>query len=485
MAKINLAELARKAKADRLPPTEEQSEILEHVRSTSTNLVINALAGTGKTTTLEMVQSVSRQQPVLYLAFNTKVAKEAEEKFSSTTTVRTLNALGHRVWMAGRSVNLNAKKTQDLLREMIKEMPKEAAKEVWESFWQVVEGVSMAKALGYIPKGKYRNVQPLTNKATLHASLEEKPDELTSDLIDAVLALSIQTAFDGYIDFNDQLYMPTLFGGTFPRYPLVMGDEAQDFSPLNHAMLDKLARGRLIAVGDPWQSIYAFRGAKTRSMQELTNRFKAETFTLSLCFRCPKPIVEAARWRAPALRWAKEEGTYEILRDLRRTDILENSAIICRNNAPLFRLAMQLLQAGRSVAIAGSEIGPKIISIMRRLGSEDMSAAQVMSAIENWRSAKKDRESKTADDIAECMKVFAGFGKTLSLAVAHAEHLFKQRGTITLTTGHKAKGLEFNTVYHLDPWLCRMDDDQDKNLKYVITTRAKQSLYEIDSERIR
>src|ERR1700704_4322665 len=130
--------------------------------------------------------------------------------------------------------------------------------------------------------------------------------------------------------------MPTLFGGTFPRYPLVMGDEAQYFSPLKHYMLDKLARGRLIAVGDPWQSIYAFRGAKTRSMAELTEKFNAETFTLSLCFRCPKPIVEAARWRAPALRWQKEEGKYEILKDPATKAIVENSAIFSRNNAPLF-----------------------------------------------------------------------------------------------------------------------------------------------------
>lgn len=487
MAKINLAELARKGKVDRLPPTEEQQVILDRVRSTETNLVINALAGTGKTTTLEMVQASSKRQPVLYLAFNTKVAKEAEEKFSSTTTVRTLNSLGHRVWAAGRSITLGdqpGKKTQHLLREMIKEMPKEAANEVWESFFQIVEGVGMAKNLGYIPEGKYRNIKPLSTREQLHAQLEEKPDDLTSDLIDAVLALSIQTAFDGYIDFNDQLYMPTLFGGTFPRYPLVMGDEAQDFSPLNHAMLDKLARGRLIAVGDPWQSIYAFRGAKTRSMAELTERFKAETFTLSLCFRCPKPVVEAARWRAPALRWVKEEGKYEILKDLNSCTIPDGAAIICRNNAPLFKLAMRLLQTGRSVAVTGSEIGPKIVAIMRRLGSGDLSTQGVMSAIENWRSAKLDRESKTANDIAECMKVFAGFGKTLGLAIDHAEHLFKQRGTITLTTGHKAKGLEFDVVYHLDSWLCK-GDDQDLNLKYVITTRARRELYEIDSVRIK
>ena len=468
----------------RPPPTEEQDAILTKVRASSTNLVINALAGTGKTTTLEMVQAVAKTQPVLYLAFNTKVAKEAKEKFASTTTVRTLNSLGHRVWMAGRSINLNPKKTGDLLREMIKEMPKDAAKEVWDSFYQVVEGVSMAKALGYIPEGKYKNVNRLSTKEQLHIQLEERPDELTSDLIDALLDLSIQTAFEGYIDFNDQLYMPTLFGGTFPKYPLVMGDEAQDFSPLNHAMLNKLAKGRLIAVGDPWQSIYAFRGAKVRSMEELTEKFKAETFTLSLCFRCPKPIVEAARWRAPALRWVKEEGKYEILKDLDRSRIPDGAAIICRNNAPLFKLAMRLLQNGRSVSVAGSDVGPKIIAIMRRLGSTDLSQGQVLSAVENWRAQRAEKENKTSEDIAECMKVFAGFGKTLGLAIDHAEHLFKQCGTITFTTGHKAKGLEFDVVYHLDSWLCR-GDDQDLNLKYVITTRARRELYEIDSVRIK
>src|SRR3977135_1270051 len=169
-----------KAGPVRQTPTEEQDVIIRKVKESSSNIVINALAGTGKTTTLEMVQASSRQQPVLYLAFNTKVAKEAEEKFSSTTTVRTLNSLGHRVWAQGRSINLNKKKVPDLLREMIKEMPKDAASEVWDCFYQVVDGVGMAKSLGYIPDGKFTNIKRLSTKEQLHASLEEKPDELTS-----------------------------------------------------------------------------------------------------------------------------------------------------------------------------------------------------------------------------------------------------------------------------------------------------------------
>lgn len=479
-----------KPKTSRPPPTEEQIAILDKTTSSNANLLINALAGTGKTTTLEMVQSVSKQQPVLYLAFNKKVVEEAKDKFASTTMVKTLNSLGAGIWNQGRKSSVAdpdgtvGQKVKVLLRSMIKEAPRAAQGEMWESYWQVIEGVNMAKAMGYIPDGKFIDTTRLSTREEVHQHLEEKPDELTADLIDAVLFKSIETAFNGYIDFNDQLYMPTVFGGIFPRAPLVMVDEAQDFSPLNHAMLDKLAKGRLIAVGDPWQSIYAFRGAKTRSMQELKQRFKAEESTLSLCFRCAKPIVEAARWRAPNLRWIKQEGKYEILKDLDPTKISDGAAIICRNNAPLFKLAMRLLQSGRSVTVAGSDIGPKIVGIMRRLGPEEMPLHRVVSAIEDWRNEKLDKESKTANDIADCMKVFAGFGSTLSLAIAHAEHLFKQRGTITLTTGHKAKGLEWDTVYHLDPWLCS-DEDQDQNLRYVITTRAQTNLFEIDSTRIR
>jgi len=83
------------------------------------------------------------------------------------------------------------------------------------------------------------------------------------------------------------------------------------------------------------------------------------------------------------------------------------------------------------------------------------------------------------------MRVFACFGKTLSEATGYAEFLFQQRGAITLTTGHKAKGLEWEKVYHLDRHLIREDkEEQEKNLSYVITTRSKDRLYSIDSKDI-
>lgn len=121
---------------------------------------------------------------------------------------------------------------------------------------------------------------------------------------------------------------------------------------------------------------------------------------------------------------------------------------------------------------------------MKRLGPEAMGKETLYAEIESWRQDKLAKESKTANDIADCMRVFASFGQTLGQAVVYADHLFSQQGTIHLLTGHKAKGLEWPTVYHLDPWLLG-ESEQELNLAYVIQTRAMESYYEIESKEIR
>lgn len=468
-------------------PTSEQLHIRGLVTNSSSNILIRAFAGTGKTSTLEMLQHHEKEKPALYLVFNKRNAVEAEERMLSTTAVKTFNSMGHRIWAsacAKKRLALDAKKSQEILRNLINEVKdKHTKSEMWDSFWDIVSGVAMAKALGYIPEGKFQHAKRLITQGEFHGALEEKPDDLTSDLIDAVLTTSIKQAYDGLIDFNDQIYMPALFGGTFPRFPLVKVDESQDLSPVNHAMLDKLVKGRLIAVGDECQNIYGFRGAKQGGMRELQEKYKMSVSELSVSFRCPSAIVEAARWRVPQFKFIKEGGHYEVLSQLLVDDINDSSTFICRNNAPLFKVAIHLIMAGRGVTVAGSDIGPKLIGIMKRLGAENLPKESVLFAIDDWLAQKQAKESKTANDLADCMRVFANVGANLGQAIAYAEHLFKQAGKIQLLTGHKAKGLEFDTVYHLDPWLCR-EDEQDQNLRYVITTRSKDRLFEVNSNQI-
>lgn len=278
--------------------------------------------------------------------------------------------------------------------------------------------------------------------------------------------------------------MPALFGGPFPKFPRIMVDEYQDQSPVNHALLARLVTRRLIGVGDPHQNIYGFRGAKAGGMSSAVTQYSMTELPLSVSFRCPRAIVEAARWRVPHFQWSQEGGNVTDHTDkFEASRIVDDAAIICRNNAPLLRMAFRLINMGRSVQVVGSELGPRLIAIMKKLGPDGMSRRELVDEIEHWRNEKLAANSKSANDLADCMRVFAEHGSSLGSAVAYAEHLFAQEGTIRLLTGHKSKGLEYPSVYWLDPGLCD-SREQDRNLAYVITTRSQNSLTLLDSSTI-
>jgi hypothetical protein len=121
------------------------------------------------------------------------------------------------------------------------------------------------------------------------------------------------------------------------------------------------------------------------------------------------------------------------------------------------------------------------VGILKKFGPESMKREAVLAAIEQYREDKALAGSKSAPDLADCMRVFADHGDTLGTAISYAEHIFAQTGTIQLLTGHKSKGLEFENVYLLDPWLLS-DSEQDKNLLYVMQTRSMNSLTSLDSK---
>ena len=463
--------------------TDEQLAILDAAKVNG-NLMLNALAGCGKTSTLEAIDKIAKEKPALYLVFNTRNAKEAVDRMLSTTTVRTFNALGHRIWADSITTRLKVepKKMYNIFKEFADEVKGPAASAIWNTYDEVRRGCELAKALGYVPAGVYPNATRLITQSQLHSMLDEAPDDLVSELIDASLKRSIAQAYEGLIDYNDQIYMSALFGGTYPKYPLTLVDEYQDLSPVNHHMIDRLVGNRrLIGVGDPNQNIYGFRGAKAGGMAQATAKDSMKPMDLSISFRCPEAIVRNAHWHVPHFKWLKTGGHVEILPSLEADNIPPNSVVICRNNAPLFAFALKLIGSGHSVRIVGSDIGPRLIKTMTKLGDESMDQVDVLAAIDEWLELKLAKESKTAEDTAECMRVFGRSGSTLAHAIAYADHLFKQHGTIQLMTGHKSKGLEFPLVYHLDPQLIG-DGSQDKNLRYVINTRSSDTYYEITSE---
>src|SRR6266700_7313350 len=467
------------------PNTPEQADILDFALTRKENLLVNALAGTAKTTTIERVGTVCDRTPILYLVFNKRNQDEAAKRMPSHVECRTFNALGHRAWsnQIGRRLTIDTKKSYTILKGLIDGLGRAEKSEAYDSFSEILAAARLAKVTGYIPSGRFKGVSPLIRDDPF----DEEPTWLQTHLLDALLTKSIQVAYNGTIDFDDQIYMPTLFGGTWPQFPLVIVDEAQDLSPIDHAMLKQLTTQRLIAVGDPYQSIYAFRGAVQKGMDTLRTDYNMEEKTLSVSFRCPQAIVYRARQRVPSFtfpEWAIEGEVNEL--DSWSSDrISDGAAIICRNNAPLFSLALRLIRAGRGVKLVGSDIGPNLLRTLKRLGPETLTQTQVLDAIDRaeTEALAKSRSPASTADRFECLRVFAEQGPTLSVAIGYAQRLFAGGGAIQLLSGHKAKGLEWDTTYHLDPWripsryaTTEEEVNQELNVRYVIETRTKRVL---------
>jgi superfamily I DNA/RNA helicase len=291
---------------------------------------------------------------------------------------------------------------------------------------------------------------------------------------------SINQALMGQIDYDDQIYMPTLWpNATFPNYPLVGLDESQDFSALNHAMLRKLIRKRVIAVGDENQSIYGFRGAHEDSMDLLRKTFSMHRLDLSVSFRA----------RAPRMQWPEwaQDGLVESWKEWKVEDLPADIVMLCRNNAPLFNMAIRLIKNGRFPELVGNDIGKRLIKVLENLGPEALTCEEAFVLVDEWEAAKKakSRSPDSIADQAECLRVFLEHGKTLGESVAYAKHILSVSGNIKLMTIHKSKGLEWPNVAIIDRHLIRVDKHtQERNLLYVAQTRAKSHLVYLETDKM-
>lgn len=494
-------------------PTAEQSAILAAVRSSETSLMISAMAGCAKTTTLEMLARELPLRPTLALAFNKKIATELAARLPKHFSTMTLNGLGHRAW--ARTLNIRLSLDSSKLFNIIKEVFKAegADRDHWSTVSALVRG---ARQVGLVPQSIQKMPvgakglvpdHPDTWEAIADAAYIDAPAEAIA-LARAVLHSMIIKSFAGTIDFDDQIYMPTIFNGIFPSFSITLVDEAQDLSPLNHRMIGfSNPNGRLIVCGDPHQAIYAFRGADSNSMENLRGLRPAWIdLPLSLTFRCPSSIVTRQQSHAPGFTAAKGNppGTVRVNTGLWGVEGMATPmAILCRNNAPLISAALRFIRSGTGVTYLGNDIGKALIAISKKiLPLDNLPAEECEARIRAWETQEvalaraNGKESRVAilrDQAACLMAVLSGSTQRPLTSGAMRETLStmfaRENVNITLSTIHRAKGLEWPTVVHLEPqlvpskWAKREFADgnpasmqQELNLRYVAETRTQHTL---------
>src|SRR5215831_17585421 len=196
-----------------LKPTPEGEAILTELKTTDEPILVEALAGSGKTTMIEFgVEALPKNEPCLYLVFGKADQVKAEEVLPSRCKCVTLNGMGHRICNSNfKKMALDPQKIRNILRHQISELKGEDRDTAAEEYWDISATISMARHIGYIPNGKFPHARRLCDRNTLSARVETKLSEVGWHLVDNVLTTSTIAAINGSIDFDDQVYLSALF----------------------------------------------------------------------------------------------------------------------------------------------------------------------------------------------------------------------------------------------------------------------------------
>lgn len=240
-------------------------------------------------------------------------------------------------------------------------------------------------------------------------------------------------------------------------------DEAQDSNKLTIAIFDNSSIPQKIIVGDGMQQLYAWRGAVNAMMQfphftqgQLTNSFR---FNQNIADQANNVLnLAMADIRLTG------KGT---------TNIVKSKAILCRTNAAVLKQLYNYAVAKHKIytTIDTEDLFSKLYHLQ----------AVHFNTIPKYPN-KNLRHIMRKDALEEALYISAELKALVKLSIGIMEHAgslskgintIKQAlvknasyANITVSTIHKAKGLEWDSVLIADSWL-----DMEKDLPLNVTTK--------------
>ncbi|GHE11427.1 UvrD-helicase domain-containing protein [Streptomyces alanosinicus] len=470
-------------------PTSEQCVAVDTFRR-GDHLVLQAGAGTGKTTTLAMLAASTKKRG-RYIAFNKSIAMEAATKFSSNVQCKTAHSLAFAAVGHNYSARMDAPRVPG-----------------WKTGASLGIGLNMRIRIGE---------RDVTNKALSYTVLRTvtrfcqsadpmiqpyhvprlrgiEMEDLHAQLVDVVLPYAhkawedLQNPDHGNVRFDHDHYLK-IWALTEPRIEadFLLLDEAQDTNPVVEKVFNaQRSHTQLVMVGDSAQAIYGWRGAR-----DVMSDFDGTELALSQSFRFgPDLADEANRWLSIVDSPIRLAGTTAISTRLERVEYPD--AILCRSNVGAMLEVMNQLEQGRRVAlVGGGEALRALARAARGLKAGKRSTHPELILFESWGELQEYAEyDPSGRDLLPLVDLVDEHGVDVILDAV--DKLAVEHGAdIVVSTAHKAKGREWASVRigedftePVDPEETDEDgnplpgdiDDGEARLAYVAVTRARNQL---------
>lgn len=508
--------------------------------SSTPHIIIDALAGTGKTFTI--VESAfricginrgvtgSEEQEAVWdsfkgyqvnpneihlMAFNSSAAKNLKDRIPPGTHSSTIHSYGKQILCknyikgAQRKNGLDKYKTHTILSQITGKHKNTLFAEYKPAvMFAIKQYVGFCKAnLVRFTNNDEDNIKLIDQLADKHgASLPDIKDEMVKEFFYASIIGCYEKSWQNtdIIDFDDMIWLPWKLSLDIRQTDLMFIDERQDLNLAQQELVYKSAR-RLVLVGDVNQAVYGFAGADTNACQRMSERLSysnkgCSIFPLTFTRRCGSKIVEYARRNVPLFRSFPDSHPGEVIYDREEAflDRVQSSdMVVCRTNAPIFRNCLKLMSQGRPFKTTVRDFFQGVIALLKSFDA--FSLQELESRLDEWKeaqlamcaTARSEERARNINDQYTAIR----FGMS---SVSNPDELIKMiqkcfktesddkeqfdnwKDHILLTSIHQAKGLERPKVHFLQydqlPHKKAKLLEQEKNLSYIADTRAMNTL---------
>ncbi len=464
----------------RMELTAEQQAVI----NTNENLVINAVAGSGKTTTLiEYAKTRPAGSRILYIAFNKTVKTEAVQKFAAAgighVKVETAHSLAyqHIVKHHQYQVTQGYKSYEwcDLL-----------GIQTGEHHTDIIIANHVNKFISYFCNSRATRVQDMNYAAvitdakakTFVDNFYKQIEQFTRAALAKMDKGEIAVTHDFYLK-KFQLSQPVL------SFDYILFDEGQDASA---AMLDVFLQQKAIKVivGDTHQQIYGWRYA-INSLQQVD----FPVHHLSSSFRFDEEIALIANkilaWKMqlhqPALVKITGAGTPSGITHTRATLGRTNTGLLLNAIAQWQQGTVKKLYfEGNISSYTFADEGASLYDVLNLYnGKPDKIKDRLMAGMKTMKDLE-DYIDKTEDNSLSMMvEVVKEFGNRLPVLINELKMhhtATKEEADMIFSTVHRCKGMEYDEVTLLADFI------NEEKLKKYLSPFDKEAMPETDRNRL-
>ena len=470
----------------KISPTPEQSEAIDHFKSAA-SLKINAYAGSGKTSTLEMLAHSTNRRGQ-YIAFNRDIVREAKEKFPNRVNCSTTHGLAFKAMaptFGGGNDKMVGKFNANQLAEILgltknwrldekhTLLPRSQAFLIIETIKKYAQSSDPDICAHHVPR---------------HGSLVAAPPETMALAVDFAMrgarhvwgrmaspADALPLGHDGYLKL-------WALGDPQIAADFILLDEAQDTNPVVLGVLERQP-AQMVYVGDKYQQIYEWRGA-VNAMEKIQT---GQTTYLTTSFRFGS---EYANLASQVLRSLGEHkpvtGNRQVASKLAAAG--RGATILARTNAATISAVITALDENQKPHLIGGNA--ELMDLLR--GVQDLKSGQPSTVpdffgFNTWQELVEFSGSGEGEHLRTFVKLVVERGEK-QLMWALNRTVDHDQADLVISTAHKSKGREWPQVKLMDDFMKSKPrtakpgtgsveaDPAELRLLYVALTRAKETL---------